>query len=88
MSHSKYYIYPVMFLYFNHLEAEDMGNNRLNSLRSVLSSIPGTHFHVLLFLIKYWYKMTSAANTDEHKLNDLCMTLGPLILRPEVRFYL
>jgi hypothetical protein len=46
--------------------------------------MPGSHFHVLLYIIKYWMTVIETAKPNEQALNELSVALAPLILRPHV----
>jgi hypothetical protein len=46
--------------------------------------MPNSHFHALLYIIKYWMTVVQSAKPEEQTLNELSVALGPLVLRPEV----
>ena len=65
------------------IETEDQTTMRLNSIRSLLATMPSCHLATLHYFMKYWHDLLKHSPNHGDKVSSLALLLGPILLRPK-----
>lgn len=82
---SSTFVNYTVFLNLVIIESEQFDTSkRINSLKSLLSTLSSAHYHTLVTLFTHWHNIIEKLDPTDARINTFLNLLGPMILRPKI----